>query len=445
MPTTTACRHYPYPLDPDPPNVAFDIGKLAIAIDADACTLAARLGNSESVALNAVKRAGDTMTGSLAISSPSTWQLALRRSGTSVDQPTISFQSLSGTPQFGTIMGDSGGLNFKVDSTSDSHTFLVGTIERLVLSATGAVLTGNLNTKGSIEAQNAGGNQLFLVDNNGGRNCYMSFYGDGTATTTGAQSAAIGFNNSSRLLVSNAIANGEIFINTQGNGPITLDTENAGDISFNAGTGGDINFAPNGTFNGKMVGAIFLWGKAASDVANAGIELLGSGSGGEGQIRSSTAQAGLGNLYLRHDGASNADGEPYIQFWAGGAEVARATMETSTTPDSIHFNNTTVTGPSDYRLKNDLGPITDALSRVARLRPRRITWKAQENGQEQDAFLAHEVSDVVPEAVYGSKDELTEEGEIKPQQLSLERLVPLLTAAILELLDRVEALEDERG
>lgn len=445
MPATTPGRHYPYPLDPDVPNVAFDIGRLALAIDTDATVLAGRLGNSEAVALNAVKRAGDQMTGSLIISTPAAYQLALRRSGTSVDQPTISFQSLSGTPQFGTIKGDSGGLTFKVDSTADNHAFLVGTVERLVVDAGGVNVTGTVDAAGNLIARNPGGNQLYLVDNNGGNNCYLSLYGAGTATATGAQSAAIGFSNSTTLLFVNNYANGEIRITTQGNGRILLDTENAGDIDLSCGTGGEINFLPNGGLQGKMMSnGAFIWGKAVPDAANAGLEMYGVGTA-EGHFRSTVATTSFANVSLRRIGSASDDGQRFIDFVDAAGSIISNINQDATAPVGVHFPNCAATAPSDYRLKNDLGPINDALHRMAQLKPRRITWKQGADGREQDAFLAHEVAFVVPEAVTGKKDALTPEGEVDPQQLDAAKLVPLLTAAVLELLARVESLEGARG
>lgn len=439
MPATTACRRYPYPIDADPPNVAVDIGKLAIAIDADACTLAGRLGNSEAVALNAVKRAGDTMTGSLAISSSAAWQLALRRTGTgTADKPTLSFQSVSGTPQFGTIMGDPTGLTYKVDSTADRHALLVGTVERLVVDAGGADLTGALNVKGSIEAQNPGGNQLYLVDNNGGRNCYLSLYGDGTATATGAQSAAIGFNGSSRLMINNVIANGEVYISTQGNGPITLTTEAAGDISLSCGAGGEINFTPNGGFQGKMMtNGVFLWGKAAVDEANAGLEFYGAGTA-EGMVRSTVEDAGFSNLTLRRQGGASTDGAHIIDFKDGSTATAWISMD-KTAPVGVNFANVNTSAPSDYRLKDVIGDLSGALRNIVRLRPITYTWKGVPGGLPLPGFLAHEVAEVVPSAVHGVQD------GPEMQQLDATKLVPLLTAAIIELLERVEALEADHG
>ena len=67
----------------------------------------------------------------------------------------------------------------------------------------------------------------------------------------------------------------------------------------------------------------------------------------------------------------------------------------------------------------------------------------------QDGFIAHEVQEVVPEAVTGVKDEVrTEDGDMGQkkgdpvmQSLDVAKLVPLLTAAVQELITKVETLE----
>jgi hypothetical protein len=97
-----------------------------------------------------------------------------------------------------------------------------------------------------------------------------------------------------------------------------------------------------------------------------------------------------------------------------------------------------------------LGPVVDALGRLLQLQPKHLSWK--ETGHEFDGFLAHEVAAVVPDAVTGAKDAVydvdeaermgVEPGTIKPQQLDQIPLIPLLTAALHELADRVTALED---
>jgi hypothetical protein len=73
------------------------------------------------------------------------------------------------------------------------------------------------------------------------------------------------------------------------------------------------------------------------------------------------------------------------------------------------------------------------------LAPRRIRWKT--NGYEQDSFIAHEVAEVVPNAVTGEKDAVTPEGLIDPQQIAPTALIPLLVAAVQDLTARVAELE----
>ena len=58
-----------------------------------------------------------------------------------------------------------------------------------------------------------------------------------------------------------------------------------------------------------------------------------------------------------------------------------------------------------------------------------------------DGFLAHEVQEVIPEAVTGVKDEMDEDGTPKYQGIDQAKLVPLLVASVQEILKRLEALE----
>lgn len=102
---------------------------------------------------------------------------------------------------------------------------------------------------------------------------------------------------------------------------------------------------------------------------------------------------------------------------------------------------------SDYRLKDELGPVAEPLERLKRLRPIHFAWKA--DGEEQDGFFAHEVAEVVPDAVNGEKDAVAPasddpaapaEGTIMPQGLDNGRLVPLLVAAVQALSAKVDDL-----
>ena len=101
---------------------------------------------------------------------------------------------------------------------------------------------------------------------------------------------------------------------------------------------------------------------------------------------------------------------------------------------------------SDYRLKENITPMTGALVKVAQLKP--VTYKWKVDGAGGEGFIAHELAEVCPHAVSGEKDAVDENGHIKPQGIDVSFLVATLTAAIQEqqaiisdLKARIEALE----
>jgi hypothetical protein len=102
--------------------------------------------------------------------------------------------------------------------------------------------------------------------------------------------------------------------------------------------------------------------------------------------------------------------------------------------------NTAYNNSSDYRLKESVQPLTGGLARVNALKPSIYKWKT--NGKVGEGFLAHELAEVVPFAVTGEKDAVTEDGEIEPQQVDLSKVVPILVAAIKELSAEVNALKN---
>jgi hypothetical protein len=119
---------------------------------------------------------------------------------------------------------------------------------------------------------------------------------------------------------------------------------------------------------------------------------------------------------------------------------------------------------SDYRLKENVVSLTSATARLNQLAPKRFNFIADANVT-VDGFLAHEVADVVPEAITGAKDAMRdEEYEVTPavlgddgnvvteavmgtrsvpdyQGIDQSKLVPLLVATIQELEARITQLE----
>jgi hypothetical protein len=104
-------------------------------------------------------------------------------------------------------------------------------------------------------------------------------------------------------------------------------------------------------------------------------------------------------------------------------------------------SSTTYATSSDYRLKENITPMTGALAKVSALKPVTYTWKS--NGEASQGFIAHELQAVVPECVIGEKDAVDEEGNIKVQGIDTSFLVATLTAAIQELKAEVDALKKQ--
>jgi hypothetical protein len=210
---------------------------------------------------------------------------------------------------------------------------------------------------------------------------------------------------------------------------------------------GPISLTANGTAVGSFSTANFLYGKTATGIGSAGFEFFGSTSGVNGAANFTIGSA-TQNLQLNHVGTANVDAAGYIRFLSAGTTVSSITQD-AVAPVGILISACAVTAPSDYRLKDDLGPITGALSRVCDLAPKHLRWK--ETGYEYDGFIAHEVAAVVPEAVRGDKDAVydateaeqlgVEPGSVKAQQLEMSAILPLVTAGLIELAARVETLE----
>jgi len=139
--------------------------------------------------------------------------------------------------------------------------------------------------------------------------------------------------------------------------------------------------------------------------------------------------------------SSHVDHNEFITFRNSGTQIGSITAPNSST--------TAYNTSSDYRLKENVDYSWDATTRLKQLKPARFNWIADSSNTLEDGFLAHEVSGIVPNAVAGNKDATEtytddngdEQTRIKPQQMDLAKLVPLLVKTIQELEARIAALE----
>ena len=141
------------------------------------------------------------------------------------------------------------------------------------------------------------------------------------------------------------------------------------------------------------------------------------------------------------------------QSAAGGAVRLRSGMTGACTCQSFYNNNGTKVGSiiintsstsfstsSDYRLKENVVELTDATERLKKLNPCRFNFIGNE--EIVDGFIAHEVQEIVPEAVSGIKDAVDENGNPDYQGIDQSKLIPLLAAAIKDVIRRIEILEN---
>jgi hypothetical protein len=168
----------------------------------------------------------------------------------------------------------------------------------------------------------------------------------------------------------------------------------------------------------QRYGGNVLVGKTAADFAVNGFEYLASSN-----ILRSTATSGVAMQLQRRTTTGSVAG-----FFYNGTQVGSIDVTGSAT---------SYVTSSDYRLKENIAPMTGALDKVQSLKPVTYTWKA--DGSDGQGFIAHELQAVVPECVTGEKDAVDEDGNIKPQGIDTSFLVATLTAAIQELNAKVEA------
>ncbi len=110
-------------------------------------------------------------------------------------------------------------------------------------------------------------------------------------------------------------------------------------------------------------------------------------------------------VVVRNERASGATSATMISFMNANGSLSGKITSTGSA--------TAYVTSSDYRLKENIAPMTGALDAVAQLKPCTYTWK--DGGFSGQGFIAHELSDVVPECVVGEKDATRiEQYEISP-------------------------------
>jgi hypothetical protein len=321
--------------------------------------------------------------------------LDLQTNGTS-----IRLMSNNGTETMG-LFNQNGSVDLYYDNA-----------EKLTTTSTGVDITGNI-TATDLILDGGPSSSVFLQD---------------STATNGYQL---------RANVTSALDYGLLVEDLSGGNIARFDS--GGDISFYEDTGTtakltwdasaeSLNFADNGK-------AIF---GAGSD-----LEIFHDGS------HSYIKDVNTGNLYLRTEGGEirlQGGSETMLRaFKDGGLRLYYDNAEKLRTEATGIDVTGTVTATayntsSDHRLKENVADVTDGITRVKQLAPKRFNFIADPDTT-VDGFLAHEAQAVVPEAVTGTHNEVDADGNAVMQGIDQSKLVPLLTAALQEAISKIETLE----
>ena len=220
---------------------------------------------------------------------------------------------------------------------------------------------------------------------------------------------------------------------TNGSGALSFSS----DVMLAAGSAGSPSLYFSGDTNTGM------WSPAADTLAwstggteRARIDTTGNvlfnsaslGFGNQKTVQIQTASTGL--VSIQHLNTETS-GAAYMWLVYNGGAIGSITQNGTT---GVAYNTT-----SDYRLKENIVPIGSSVTRLLQLKPSRFNFKADPD-RTVDGFIAHEAQEVVPECVTGTKDAVDADGNPVMQGIDQSKLVPLLTAALQEALQQIEAL-----
>lgn len=179
-------------------------------------------------------------------------------------------------------------------------------------------------------------------------------------------------------------------------------------------------------------------GKTAANLSTNGIQLFSTAASNSG-ITTSTDDTSDPCIYFVRKPASSATTGTFTTFqWANSDGSSRTTKGSISYDGSVVAYNTT----SDYRLKENIQELSSSWDTIRNLNP--VEYNMLDNpARRLEGFIAHELAEVTPNNVMGEKDAVDSENNPIYQQVNLQGLIPVLTAALKECITRIENLEAE--
>ena len=156
------------------------------------------------------------------------------------------------------------------------------------------------------------------------------------------------------------------------------------------------------------------------------------------RLRDTDASVGSGNTMMVCDfsGDNNGTNGTYISFRDSGGEIGKVNVAGSA--------STVFSTSSDYRVKENIKPMTDAWDKIKAINLVNFTFKNR-TGPAQDGVIAHELQEIFPQAVTGKKDEMVTRAdgtkEMEIQGVDYGKLSTLLAKGLQEAMAKIETLE----
>jgi hypothetical protein len=271
----------------------------------------------------------------------------------------------------------------------------IGTTGGINVASGWTNLTANGSTTGIIGVQIAGTNFGAMYGNLANNNFVLQAYG-----TSNTGNMVFLTNSTERMRITSGgevQTTGKILINDGGNATIPCLKIGSSTTGISQNASEQLNFITNSST--KMIIT----------------------SGGVLQMSNNSTTFSIGSIA----------GQQRIQYGTGGYTTEFAFLQPNDGYTAIGagaFNTR-----SDYRLKEDLKEF-DGLSLVTDMKVYDFKWKEKE--ERNYGFMAHELQEVVPYVVTGTKDGMFED-EPQMQGLDYSKLVPVLVKAIQELNQKI--------
>ena len=251
-----------------------------------------------------------------------------------------------------------------------------------------------------------------------------------------------GSSGSNTLYIAQQSANSDIIMYNGGQSRLTI--ESGGAATFGGTVTSTSGFLGNATTSSRFKSTA----QSSATATNANLLYTGihmnyyssgtvsnTASGGYGTVISFGGSGGgvAGSLQmqavLNHNSSSNATNSLYFRIG-----------------NNLGYSNDwkafTYTAVSDYRLKENIKPMNSVIDRIKSMNAVSFNF-INEPDKEVEGFIAHEVQEIIPEAVLNEKDKVGSNGTPMYQSIDYSKITPFLIKAIQEQQAQIELLKQE--